>query len=98
MAGNTGLGLTIRTGLVDATSAFRIPAIAESAFTKPIPIGPMTIWQRVFGTQYTAAGALSLEAWTFVRTGVNWNQIGSYGFDASVTGTIAGGFYLWLDR
>jgi hypothetical protein len=100
-AGQSAVGLSLRTGVgpASATAGFRIPTSAAGAFTKPIPIGPITAWQRAFGTQYTAAGSLDLAAGTFARTGVNWNQVGIYGYDATVTGTVVGGgaYALWGD-
>jgi hypothetical protein len=59
-----------------------------------VPIGVVTAWQRFFGTQYTAAGTLDLATGTFVRTGVNWNQVFLYGVDASVTGSVIGEAYV----
>jgi hypothetical protein len=91
-AGYSGLSLTLRTGVpaANATAGFRIPATALSAFRRPLPIGPMTMWQKAFGTQFTAAGSLDLATGVFVRTGVNWNQAFIYGVDATLTGTVLG--------
>jgi hypothetical protein len=83
----------LRTGLGSgsATAGVPIPTGAAGAFARPIPIGPITAWQRAFGTQYTAAGTLDLAAGTFARAGVNWNQVGIYAYDAAITGTVIGG-------
>jgi hypothetical protein len=51
-----------------------------------------TAWQTWGGTSYTAAGFLDLETGTFIRTGVNWNQVGIYSVDAISTSAVAGGF------
>jgi hypothetical protein len=99
-AGKSGMALTMSTGLTPgrATSAFAIPEAAESAFTKPLPIGPITAWQRLSGTQYTAAGILDLGTGAFTRTGVNWNQAALYGVDATITGTTAIGVSVKIDH
>ena len=46
--------------------------------------------QSLGGTSYTAAGTLDLAAGTFVRTGVNWNQVGIYAGDAVIDATMVG--------
>jgi hypothetical protein len=91
-ASKTGLDLTLRTGVSEssATAAVRIPAAAQGAFTSPTPIGPITAWQRAFGTQYTAAGTIDLATGAFTRSGVNWNQAFLYSVDAAFTGTAVG--------
>ncbi len=97
-AGRSGWSLTSRTGLSPSGSygAVPIPAAGEAAFSKVVPIGPMTAWQRLTGQQYTARGVMDLSTGAFSRTGVNWNQVGIYGTDAAITGgAIGGGIYLW---
>ncbi len=51
----------------------------------------MTAWQRLGGTYYSAAGSLDLASGAFLRAGVNWNQVGIYAFDASITAAAIGG-------
>ncbi len=96
-AGRSGWALTGRTGLPANGNygAVPIPAADNAAFSKVIPIGPFTGWQRATGQQYTARGILDLNMGAFSRTGVNWNQVGIYSFDAAVTGSVIGGAYLW---
>ena len=90
------MGITARTGLLpsQAGAAVQIPSAATGAFSRPIPMGPMTLWQRLTGQQFTAAGSIDMATGAFTRTAANWNQVGIYAFDASVTGTAVGaGFY-----
>jgi hypothetical protein len=97
-AGRSGWSLTSRTGLSPSGNygAVPIPTAGEAAFSKVVPIGPMTTWQRLTGQQYTARGVMDLSTGAFSRSGVNWNQIGIYGTDAAITGgAIGGGIYLW---
>ncbi|MDC0746392.1 RHS repeat-associated core domain-containing protein [Polyangium mundeleinium] len=99
-AGHTGAGMTLRTGVrpSSATSVVPIPSTALGAFRRPIPIGPMTAWQRGFGTQYSASGTLDLAAGTFARTGVNWNQVGFYAVDAAISVSVGTGAYImWTE-
>ena len=94
----TGLPYTARTGVSasQATVGYRIPDTALSAFSRPVPIGPATAWQRWGGTSYTAGGFLDLETGTFVETGVNWNQVGLYSLDTAITGTTIAGVGLGI--
>jgi hypothetical protein len=85
-----GLRLTLRTGLSNFQAAVRIPQSSMGAFSRPLPIGPMTLWQRITGQMYTARGALNLGSGEFSRLGVNWNQFGMYAVDAAVTGGLIG--------
>jgi len=59
------------------------------AFGKPVPIGPVTLIQRLSGQQYTANGVLDLSTGQFVRTGVNWTQVGWYGVDTAIDSILA---------
>jgi len=88
----TGLGVTLRTGMLPGSyqAAVPIPEAAQSAFTKPAPIGILTGIQRLQGTQYTANGILDLATGQFTRTGVNWNQAAIYATDVVLDATIAG--------
>lgn len=92
-AGESGLGVTWRTGLPRGAyqAAVPIPEAAAGAFSKPVPIGLFTGWQRAMGTQYTARGVLNLSTGAFTRTGINWTQVGWYGLDIVVD---AGVIYL----
>jgi hypothetical protein len=91
-AARSGVSLTMRTGLTSssATSAIMIPESAAAAFSRPIPIGVLSGWQRAVGTQYSAAGTLDLASGRFTQTGVNWNQVGLYTIDTVVTGSVVG--------
>ena len=91
------MSLTRRTGL-NPNGNYRpvfIPEAGEAAFRQVTPIGPMTAWQRLTGQQYTARGIMDIGTGAFTRTGVNWNQVGIYSFDAAVTGSVIGGAYIW---
>lgn len=97
-SGLSGWSLTAKTGLSPAGtySAVPIPAAGEAAFSRVVPIGPMTAWQRLTGQQYTARGVIDLSTGAFTRSGVNWNQVGIYATDAAITGGVTGGgIYLW---
>ncbi len=83
-ASQTGLSYTLRTGVSAPTAGFEIPQGALTAFSRPIPVGPISAWQRFSGTYTTGAGSLDLAAGTFVRTGVNWNQAGMYAADGII--------------
>jgi hypothetical protein len=95
-----GVDITLRTGLSpsQAGAAVRIPSGAEAMFSRPIPIGPMTAWQRLTGQRFTAAGNLDLSTGIFVRTGVNWNQVGIYAVDATATSTVVGGSAVYFGQ
>jgi hypothetical protein len=94
-ANSSGLGVTLRTGMSPGSYqvAVPIPAQAAGAFSKPIPIGPISLWQRMTGQQFTANGVLNLQTGQFSRLGVNWNQVGVYGLDAVIDALIAGNVY-----
>jgi RHS repeat-associated protein len=95
-ANASGAGVTLRTGMSGFDAAVPIPAAAEGAFSQVTPIGPITLWQRVMGQQYTANGVLDLTTGVFMRAGVNWNQAAIYGIDATITGgSVAAGTYLF---
>ena len=82
-----GAGITLRTGLLpsQATTAVTIPNSAAGAFRVPGVVGPVTAWQRGFGTVYSAGeGSINLTTGVFTRTGPAWNQIGIYGIDATI--------------
>ena len=87
-ANETGFGVTLRTGLLPDSykAAVPIPEEALSAFSSPIPIGPLTALQRATGVQYTANGTLNLLTGEFTRTGVNMIQAEIYALDATMTG------------
>jgi RHS repeat-associated protein len=93
VADKTGVALTVRTGLTaaKATSAIPIPSTAVGAFSRPLPVGIITAWQRLNGTQCTAAGYIDLASGTFVRAGVNWNQVLLYELDLGIDAVAAGG-------
>jgi hypothetical protein len=99
-AGLTGWRLTGRTGLSPTTNygAVPIPTHAESAFSKVVPVGPLTTWQSVMGHEYTARGVLDLATGSFARAGVNWNQVGIYSIDAAFTGSAVVGAAHLLDE
>jgi hypothetical protein len=84
LADASGLGITLRTGLLpsQAGAVVNIPASAAGAFRVPAVVGPFTMWQRGFGTVYTAgAGSINLATGVFTRTGPAWNQISWYAVD-----------------
>jgi hypothetical protein len=53
-------------------------------------LGPITLWQRLTGQQFTAAGSLNMATGAFTRTGVNWDQLIFYGIDVAFTGSAVG--------
>jgi hypothetical protein len=87
-AGQTGLGVTVRTGLSPSAYevAVPVPQAARGAFSGVTPIGPLTTWQYFFGQHYTACGTLSLESGEFLVQGANLNQAMFYLLDTGVTG------------
>jgi hypothetical protein len=90
LADASGAGITLRTGLTasQATDAIVIPAAATSSFRVPAVIGPISAWQRLSGTVYTAgAGTIDLTTGVFARSGPAVNQLVIYGLDATVTTT-----------
>ena len=98
-ASRSGWRLTGRTGLSPKGTfePIHVPSAAESAFSRPLPIGPVTLWQRAMGQQYTARGVINLETGAFTRTGINRTQAQWYAIDVGLTGTAAtaGGLYWW---
>jgi RHS repeat-associated protein len=94
----SGWPLAGKTGLPPSGSyePVFIPKVAEGNFSKVIPIGPYTGWQRFMGHQYTARGTLDLNTGNFARTGVNWSQVKNYGADVIIdTGITAVGVSVW---
>ncbi len=97
-ASATGFGITWRTGLPPSKAgvAIEIPDGALSAFSKPVPIGPISAWQRLTGQQFTQAGKIDLATGTFTATGANWNQRLIYGLDLTLdTTAVVGGALLY---
>jgi hypothetical protein len=81
-----GWALTRRTGL-NPTGNFEpifIPKAAEAAFRRPIPVGPVTTWQRLTGQQFAPRGVIDLGTGAFTRTGVNRTQAMWYSVDVGV--------------
>jgi RHS repeat-associated protein len=97
-ASRSGWELTRRTGLSPSGNfePITIPSAAESAFSRPLPIGPFTLWQRATGQQYAARGIINLETGAFARTGMNRTQAQWYVIDAGISGTglATGNLYL----
>jgi RHS repeat-associated protein len=78
-AQTSGLELSLRTGLSPSSDVpVLIPKAAEGAFFQPLPIGPVTTWQRAMGHVYTPAGILDLNTGVFTRTGLPLTQIKWY--------------------
>jgi RHS repeat-associated protein len=91
----SGASLTWRTGLAPGNyQAIPIPAAGEAAFSRPVPIGPFTAWQRGTGQQFTPRGIMDNNTGAFTRQGVNWNQVGWYATDAAIWGGAGAGLYL----
>jgi RHS repeat-associated protein len=96
----TGMRATFRTGLDPRTytmtggSALRIPSIAAAGnFSRGVPIGPWTAWQRAMGTVYGPAGSLNLSTGVLTSTGINQAQTLYYGLDAAFTTSIGAAIY-----
>ena len=84
-------GRVLRTGLDPglATNVVTLPNTAVGAFRVPAVVGPMTAWQRLGGSVYTAgAGTIDLATGAFTRTGIGWNQLQLYGLDALMNFTL----------
>ncbi|MBX3435035.1 MAG: hypothetical protein KF847_17090 [Pirellulales bacterium] len=100
-AGRSGWALTRRTGLSPSGNfePIFIPEAAEAAFRRPIPVGPVTTWQRLTGQQYAPRGAIDLGTGAFTRTGINRSQAFWYSVDVGILdpliigGAAAGGTY-----
>ncbi len=94
----SGAALTRRTGL-SPTGNFEpifIPNAAESAFRRPISVGPVTVWQRFTGQQFAPRGVIDLGTGEFTRTGINRGQAFWYTIDVGITGSAVGsGVYLY---
>jgi hypothetical protein len=97
----SGWASTGRTGL-SPSGNFKpifIPEAAEAAFRRPIPVGPVTTWQRLTGQQYAPRGVIDLGTGEFSRAGVNRRQALWYTIDVGVLdplilgGAAAGGAY-----
>jgi hypothetical protein len=97
-ANSSGLWLTLKTGLSPHKS-FKpviIPQAGEAAFSKVIPVGIVTGWQRIMGHRYTARGILDIKTGEFMRTGVNWGQFKNYSADIIInTAAVITGFSVW---
>jgi RHS repeat-associated protein len=91
-AGEIGPTMTARTGLglEKHAAGVPIPRTALPAFKQPVPIGPITTWQRLAGTRYTSAGTLDLASGTFTTTGPNRNQAWLYAVDIFIDSTVIG--------
>jgi hypothetical protein len=88
LADASGLGITVKTGLLpsQATSVVTLPDAAASAFRVPAVVGPFSAWQRATGTVYSAgAGTINLTTGAFTRVGPATNQLVIYGLDAATT-------------
>ena len=71
------------------TEAILLPSQANRAFLVVQPMGPMSAWQRLTGTVFSAgAGSFNLETGVFTRTGVAINQLGVYGTDMAIMATV----------
>jgi RHS repeat-associated protein len=84
---------TIRTGLTPGTSGavVAVPNAAGQFLRVPIPIGPITGWQRLSGTVYTpGAGSIDLSTGLFTRTGVGWNQVKLLTIDGAIMWSLRG--------
>lgn len=86
LAQSRGWSILARTGMFPGrmTEAILLPSRANSAFLVVQPIGPMSLWQRLSGTVFSAgAGSLNLETGVFTRTGAAVNQLTVFGIDTA---------------
>jgi hypothetical protein len=87
-----GWSILARTGLMpsQATEVILLPSSANSAFLMAQPIGPLSAWQRVSGTVFSAgAGSFNLETGVFTRSGFAVNQLlGIYGTDVAIMAAV----------
>jgi RHS repeat-associated protein len=82
-----GVGVTLRTGLspLRTYGSVPIPPSAAGSFVRPLPMGPITLWQNLTGQVHTGAGLLDMTTGAFTRTGVLYNHALFYGADAALT-------------
>ncbi|MBR0801754.1 hypothetical protein JQ615_41165 [Bradyrhizobium jicamae] len=89
-----GWSILARTGrpASQMTEAILLPSQANRSFLVVQPIGPMSLWQRLGGTVFSAgAGTFNLQTGAFTRTGLAINQIGVYSIDAAVMTSVKAG-------
>jgi hypothetical protein len=82
-----GFSIVARTGIraKDATEVILLPSAANDAFLVARPLGPLSLWQRVNGTVFSAgAGSFNLTTGVFTRTGAAVNQLAIYGLDSGL--------------
>lgn len=93
LANARGWSILARTGVMpgQASEVILLPSRASTSFLVVHPVGPFSVWQRFYGTVYSAGtGMFNLSTGTFTRTGVATNQLFLYGFDATVMATVRG--------
>lgn len=91
LANSRGWWIAARTGLqpAQASEVILVPAAANRAFAMVRPIGPITTWQRLNGTVFSAgAGSFNMATGVFTRTGPASNQLLIYGLDAGIMATM----------
>jgi hypothetical protein len=82
LAEATPIGVTLRTGLNPGTyTPVPIPPGAVGAFVRPVPVGPITLWQNLTGQVHTGAGAINLTTGTFTASGTTLNHAMFYVVD-----------------
>lgn len=80
----------LRTLLRPSRTAFPVPVPegAAGAFSRPIPLGPVSLYQRLMGVFRAPAGQILLPSGEFVASGQWWanisGQIFPYGVDAAI--------------
>jgi hypothetical protein len=86
-----GWRIVSRTGLMpsQATEAILLPGGANASFLVVRPIGPLTAWQRINGTVFSAgAGSFNLSTGAFTRSGAATNQLVLYGIDSAIAASL----------
>lgn len=88
-----GFSILVRTGLMpsQATEAILLPNALNKSFIVVQPLGPISLWQRSFGTVYSAGtGMFNLSTGVFTRTGMAMNQLVLYSLDSAIMVTVRG--------
>jgi hypothetical protein len=66
-----------------------LPQSANHAFLVAHPIGPISAWQRLNGTVFSAGvGSLNLTTGVFTRMGPPMNQLLIYGIDSAIMASL----------
>jgi hypothetical protein len=91
LAAARGWSILGRTGIPasQATEVILLPSAANRSFVVVQPMGPLSLWQRLNGTVFSAGtGMFNLSTGVFTRTGAASHQIGIYAVDSAIMATV----------